>query len=154
MAKKKFDVNAVTDLTPMIDCTFLLIIFFMCVTEMARVELEQLTLPKANKAINDVDVPKDRQVINVTYSVVNNQEIVSNIIIRKVTYNEGEKLVAFLKTCAEKAGRDDKGVSRLSVKIRADGRVEYQHVQRVMVACMKAGISRISFGAEPRKGGA
>jgi len=152
MAKKKYDVTCVSDLTPMIDCTFLLLIFFMCVTEMAKVEFEQLTLPKALKAIEDKEVPKDRQVINVTYSIVNNSEVVSNIIVRKVTYNEPDKLVAFLKTRAEKAGRDEKGVSRLSVKIRADGRVAYQQVQRVMVACMKAGISRISFGAEPKKG--
>jgi biopolymer transport protein ExbD len=136
----------------MIDCVFLLLIFFMCVTEMAKVEFEQLTLPKANKSIEDKDVPKDRQVINVTYSIVNNSEVVSNIIVRKVTYNDSDKLVAFLKTHAEKAGRDDKGISRLSVKIRADGRVAYQQVQRVMVSCMKAGISRISFGAEPKKG--
>lgn len=152
MAKAKYDLNSSFDLTPMIDCVFLLIIFFMCVTEMARVEFEQLTLPKAIKSVDDKDVPKDRQVINVTYSIVNNQEVVSQVIIRKVTYNEQEQLIAFLKTKAEKAGRDDHGVSRLSVKIRADGRVAYQQVQRVMVACMKAGISRISFGAEPKKG--
>lgn len=153
MAKKsKYDVLCVQDLTPMIDCTFLLLIFFMCVTEMAKVELEQLTLPKAVKAIDDSTVPKDRQTINVTYSIVNNVEVVSNIIVRKTTYNVPEKLVAFLKTKADKAGRNEKGVSNLSVKIRADGRVAYQQVQRVMVSCMKAGISRISFGAKPKKG--
>jgi biopolymer transport protein ExbD len=152
MAKAKYDLSSSWDMTSMIDCVFLLIIFFMCVTEMAKTEFEQLTLPKANKSIEDKDVPKDRQVINVTYSIVNNNEVMSNIIIRKVTYNEPEKLLAFLKTKAEKAGRDDKGISRISVKIRADGRVAYQQVQRVMVACMKAGISRISFGAEPKKG--
>ncbi len=153
MAKKsKYDVLCVQDLTPMIDCVFLLLIFFMCVTEMAKVELEQLTLPKALKAIDDDKVPKDRQVINVTYSIVNNTEVVSNIIVRKETYNVPEKLVAFLKRKADEAGRDEKGVSKLSVKIRADGRVAYQQVQRVMVSCMKAGISRISFGAQPKKG--
>jgi biopolymer transport protein ExbD len=152
MAKPTYDLTSSFDLTPMIDCVFLLIIFFMCVTEMAKTEFEQLTLPKANKSIDDKDVPKDRQVINVTYSIVNNSEVMSNIIVRKVLYNEPEKLVAFLKGHAEKAGRDDKGISRLSVKIRADGRVAYHQVQRVMVSCMKAGISRISFGAEPRKG--
>lgn len=152
MAKAKYDLSNSFDLTPMIDCVFLLIIFFMCVTEMAKTEVEQLTLPKANKAIEDKDVPKDRQLINVTYSIVNNNEVMSNIIIRKVNYNKPEELVAFLKNKAEKAGRDEKGISRISVKIRADGRVAYQQVQRVMVACMKAGISRISFGAEPKKG--
>lgn len=152
MGKASYELTSTFDLTPMIDCVFLLIIFFMCVTEMAKTEFEQLTLPKANKSIDDKEVPKDRQVINVTYSIVNNNEVMSNIIIRKVLYNKPEELVAFLKTKAEKAGRDEKGVSRISVKIRADGRVAYQQVQRVMVSCMKAGISRISFGAEPKKG--
>ena len=153
MARKKQNVDAPMDLTPMIDCVFLLIIFFMCVTEMARNEVEQLTLPKANKAVKDDKAPKDRQIINVTYTIVNNKEIVSNIIIRKVNFNNQDELVAFLKNKAERAGRNEKGVSKLTVKIRADGRVAYQQVQRVMVACMKAGISRISFGAEPRKNG-
>lgn len=152
MAKKREDVNAPMDMTPMIDCVFLLIIFFMCVTEMAQIEVEQLTLPKANMAVEDEKVPKDRQVINVTYSIVGD-EVLSNIIIRKVPYNNQDELVRFLKSRAEEAGRNEKGVSRLTVKIRADGKVAYQQVQRVMVACMKAGISNISFGAEPRKQG-
>ncbi|MCW8132187.1 MAG: biopolymer transporter ExbD [Planctomycetota bacterium] len=152
--KKK---DAAFDLTPMIDATFLLIIFFMCVTEMAKQELEALTLPKATKAIKDEKAPKSRQVVNITYLPPSQStgSVRSDIIIRGKKYNEQERLIEFLKlkvTQFEKE-KDEKGVSLVSVKIRADGRAEYQKVQQVMVACMKAGISRIAIGTEPKSGG-
>jgi len=40
-------------MTPMIDIVFQLLIFFVLVTDMARAQLENLTLPKANKATSE-----------------------------------------------------------------------------------------------------
>jgi hypothetical protein len=54
------------DLTPMIDCTFQLIIFFILVTDMSQRELEILTLPRAPAAIEDKSDPgDDRIVVNI-----------------------------------------------------------------------------------------
>ena len=87
------------DLTPMIDCVFLLIIFFMCCMEMSKAEYEQITLPRAYQAIDDKTAPKSRQVVNVTYTPPNpmSPHVTSNVIIRGKKYNELERLVAHLK---------------------------------------------------------
>lgn len=54
------------DLTPMIDCTFQLIIFFILVTDMSQRELEILTLPRAPASIIDETKPgDDRIVVNI-----------------------------------------------------------------------------------------
>ncbi len=51
-------------MTPMIDVTFLLIIFFIIVNDMTQQELEDLKLPVAQKAGHD-DPPEDRAILNV-----------------------------------------------------------------------------------------
>jgi biopolymer transport protein ExbD len=51
-------------MTPMIDLTFLLIIFFIIVNDMTQQELEDLKLPIAQTAGHD-DPPKGRPILNV-----------------------------------------------------------------------------------------
>ena len=51
------------DMTPMIDCTFQLIIFFMLVTDMASLRTEALTLPAASRVIDAKN--EDDLVVNV-----------------------------------------------------------------------------------------
>lgn len=53
------------DLTPMIDCTFQLIIFFILVTDMSQRELEILTLPMAPISVEDDGQDKERIVVNI-----------------------------------------------------------------------------------------
>ncbi|MFK5955222.1 MAG: biopolymer transporter ExbD [Planctomycetota bacterium] len=54
------------DMTPMIDMTFLLIIFFIIVNDMSQKDLEELKLPIAMEAGHD-DPPERRQVLNVRW---------------------------------------------------------------------------------------
>lgn len=51
-------------MTPMIDLTFLLIIFFIIVNDLTQQELEDLKLPVAQKAGHD-DPPPGRPILNV-----------------------------------------------------------------------------------------
>ena len=54
------------NLTPLIDCTFQLIIFFILVNDMSQRELEVLTLPRApTVAIEDKGEDKTRLVVNI-----------------------------------------------------------------------------------------
>jgi biopolymer transport protein ExbD len=145
--------GAELDMTPMIDVVFLLIIFFMVVTEMSKRENEAVNLPRATQTIEDVNAPKSRIVVNVTYTAPTeiNPRVVSNIIINGDKYNDQDGLIGYLKGRAAQAGKSADGIaSELAVKIRADGHCEYQKVQRVMVACMKAGIAKVAFGAAPK----
>lgn len=65
---KKRDVETETevDMTPMIDMTFLLIIFFIIVNDMSKKELEELKLPVAKMAGHD-DPPETRPILNVRW---------------------------------------------------------------------------------------
>ncbi len=56
------------DMTPMIDCVFLLMIFFVMVIDLSQKDLEDLILPKAEYAVPDEDPPEVRPIINITQS--------------------------------------------------------------------------------------
>lgn len=57
--------NIDMDMTPMIDCVFLLMIFFVLVIDLSQKNLEDLILPRAQYSLPDDKPPKDRPVINV-----------------------------------------------------------------------------------------
>ena len=54
------------DMTPMIDCVFLLMIFFVLVIDLSQKNLEDLILPEAQYAEPDEKPPQNRPIINVT----------------------------------------------------------------------------------------
>jgi biopolymer transport protein ExbD len=54
------------DMTPMIDCVFQLIIFFVLVIDLTQKDLESLKLPKAKFAVPDDAPPDIRPVLNIT----------------------------------------------------------------------------------------
>ena len=55
--RKQKDVEMGVDMTPMIDCVFLLLIFFMCAATMSRVDLTpDVLLPVAPKAASPEDL--------------------------------------------------------------------------------------------------
>lgn len=128
-------------MTSFIDIVFLLVIFFMVVTDMSQMEAEQMTLPLAYKAVEDKNAPRERITVNVTregkYRVMGEE------------YSP-QKLESFLISSAAKTGKDADGFMRQAVKIRADADVAYKYVQKVMLSCMKAEIWKVSFGVSPR----
>jgi biopolymer transport protein ExbD len=131
-------------MTSMIDIVFLLIIFFMCVTEMSKMEVESVTLPEATKARDDTNPPKDRVIVNVmrdgTYRVM------------RRTYTNEELRIFLIKEAIKTRGPDT--LSTLAVKIRCDANAPYKYVQQVMMFCMdeRAKIWQISFGVSQKHG--
>ena len=71
------------DMTPMIDCVFLLMIFFVLVIDLSQQELEDLILPKAEYAVPDEKPPENRPIINVTQA--------GRMIYKKNTYYDPDK---------------------------------------------------------------
>ena len=67
MAKesKKLEQEIKMDMTPMIDCVFLLMIFFVLVIDLSQKDLEDLILPKAIYAVPDENPPEIRPIINI-----------------------------------------------------------------------------------------
>ncbi len=57
--------DAKMDMTPMIDCVFLLMIFFVLVIDLSQQDLEDLILPKAVYMEPDDSPPDTRPVVNI-----------------------------------------------------------------------------------------
>ena len=64
-ATKKAQEELKMDMTPMIDCVFLLIIFFVLVIDLSQQDLEDLILPKAEYAVPDDKPPDNRPILNI-----------------------------------------------------------------------------------------
>jgi biopolymer transport protein ExbD len=130
------------NMTPMIDGVFLLIIFFMVVTELSKMEIESITLPFALEAKEDTEPEEKRLIVNVVHD--------GKIVVSRERISGPERLKAILQAKADASGREG-GLPKLSVKIRGDANVEYKYVQNVIVQCMRVYVWNLSFGANPIK---
>jgi biopolymer transport protein ExbD len=132
------------NLTPMIDVTFQLLIFFMVTSEMAKLDnIKELELPKADKATPDESPPPDRLVINVLPQVED-----KNGVRFIITGQERDfEALGNLIYTESKLSRGNDGFSSRPVLIRADKDVSYRHIQRLMDMLMKEKIWKLSFGA-------
>jgi biopolymer transport protein ExbD len=129
------------NMTPMIDVVFQLLLFFMLVTEMSKMEAEAISLPTATKGIEDRKPLKNRLVINVKKE--------GTIVINRREFSP-RGLRGYLHGVSVRF-RDADGLSTLPVKIRADANVQYKYVQQVMVQCMREYIWKLSFGCMKTK---
>ena len=123
------------DMTPMIDVIFQLIIFFMCVTDMADQSRAMLELPAARKAEPDVAEP-GRLIINVTNR--------GDVIINGQARGEGD-LREIFQLESRSSPKDETGSAIRPVYIRADRDVEFRHVQRVMGLAAEFQLFRVMF---------
>lgn len=126
------------DMTPMIDVTFLLIIFFMCVTEMADASKAKLVLPRAEKAEEDMPIP-GRLIINVL------EEGEVQVLGRNYNADELNKLLQAQRAATMVEGDD---FPTQAILVRADRKTTYGDVQLVMGLCMKNKIWRIAFATK------
>ena len=140
------------DMTPMIDCTFQLIIFFMLVTDMAAAQIEKLNLPYANKAIKE----KFEDTTTLLMNVMKDGTI---RIGGKTYYNptrdkdENKKLEDLFesrrqdKRYQEVAGKSE--WVKYPMLIRADRSTPFEHVQKIlMIATHHGGVTRVQLGAK------
>ena len=143
------------DMTPMIDIVFLLIIFFMVVTELTNLETPELTLPVADQA--KVEEPQ-----------VGSKTIILNVVIVDPVTGKGaikigggdvvtpEELIRQLKIEVETYGKYEKNPthptqkdSLLEVTIRADRGVNAGYIHKIYKACEQAKIFKVKVAANP-----
>jgi len=133
---KHQDYEMKMNMTPMIDVVFLLIIFFMIVTDLTQQELEDLVLPKADQAAKDENPPEKRMIINITrpgHYVYrrNDLGIVDNCI---------DQIKGHLYSMVEFFPREDDGCSKQPILIRADRKTLFKYIQKVLQVCGEEGI--------------
>ncbi len=121
------------DMTPMIDVTFLLIVFFMIVIDLTQQDIVQLQLPKAEHGTPDKNPEKNRQTINVTWDKVQRK----STIIWKRQEVDYTQLGKNLFPIATGHGMIDPQTrfSKLFVLIRCDRDAPFKTVQEIMQVC-------------------
>lgn len=117
------------NIAAMVDVVFLLIIFFMTVSRLSRIEVERLDLPSVSKSGAGVSQMQGPFVINVGPG--------------------GEMVVEGETISAERLGAMMKGNENISgrrVVIRADKLTDWSYVEKVMRMCAANGISDVRVG--------
>jgi len=149
LAKHDAETDLDMDMTPMIDVVFLLIIFFMIITDMTQQDLEDLELPTAIHAKPDEPPPDEwRPIMNVSHLGV--------IIVKKKTYYDPEvnlgpqkwdDLRLWLSAAAKRMKKAPfpEGSSNMipdePILIRADQSTPFKYVQYIMEQCGQQSIS-------------
>ena len=123
--------SLVFNMTPMIDVVFLLIIFFLVSSHLARQEVHmQLDLPAAGNSQEILEVETPTLVVNVTAA--------RKLVVRGHSLTPTE-LESQLKKAIQKKGKN------LEVRIRSDQQVPYEVVEPIMLSCARAGIWNVTF---------
>lgn len=132
------DVN----LTPMIDVTFLLIIFFMLVSQITQSETDPIHVPRpTNSKAREMKYPN-----KLIVTLVHDGEGGVG------RYKVGSRLaedVDVVRAIAEESSRIAEAEGeRLDVILRADRDIEYRYVRPALEAIAKAGLDNVNLAAE------
>jgi len=121
-------------MTPMIDVVFLLIVFFLVSSHLARQETApEVELPEALTATYPQDTPPRRVVVNV---LPEGAEVVWAVAGERVGL---ERLKAILAAESRQEG------GPCEVRIRTDRRVPYRVIEPILLACAELGIKDVTF---------
>ena len=119
------------NMTPMIDVVFLLIIFFLVSSHLARQEAQMpLPLPTAASGTAPDDTASRRLTINVLAD--------GRLLFAGKSVLPGELQPRLARLAAEE-GTD------LEVRIRGDREVPYRAVEPILLACARSGIWNVAF---------
>ena len=128
------------NMTPMIDIVFLLIIFFLVSSRLARQEIQlELDLPKAASGQRPAKEDIRRVVLNVLPEERPEGQIQVG---RKVI--TAEELTGLIDYESRQADGE------LEVRIRSDRRVPYRVIEPILLACGRAGVWNVTFAVTAR----
>jgi biopolymer transport protein ExbD len=123
------------NMTPMIDVVFLLIIFFLVSSHLARQEVQmELDLPEAGTGERPAEDDTRRVIVNVLPQAEPGGQLMVGG--RAMQPDELASLIAFEAEQTE---------GPLEVRIRTDRRAPYRLVEPIMLACADAGVWRVTF---------
>jgi biopolymer transport protein ExbD len=132
------------DMTPMIDCVFLLMIFFVLIIDLSQTNLEDLILPKAQYQEPDEKPSQDRPVINLlqTGAVYWKGQVQYDPAVHGADYSgiinmlkTIKKTTPKLKTKTETIGGKEVVLVDEPILLRADKWTEWHYVGEVMKQC-------------------
>jgi biopolymer transport protein ExbD len=155
---KDVEGGAEMDMTPMIDITFQLIVFFLVANDLTRKEVEELKLPQAIYGQEDKATEKDLRVIINILKPENTADPpkIPQVKVKGKEYDLKD-LTRYMRSMAD-LEREGEGVgapSAIYVLIRADKETPWQHVQYVMQVCAEPTIAiyKMQFATTKREDG-
>lgn len=127
------------NITPMIDVVFNLIIFFLAASHLARSEaLEQVELPEAGTSQPEQAELQRRLIVTITAD-------------EKLRVSGSEyKLPQIEQLIVAERGDPAQGRD-FEVRIRTDRRVPYRTIEPLLLACARAGVSKVKFAVLPNE---
>ena len=151
--RKLVQQNVEMDMTPMIDCVFLLMIFFVLVIDLSQKNLEDLILPRAEYQEPDDKPPENRPIINVLQNgaVVYEKNVVYDPTVDGKNFAPIKQLLIDirrqglltnrLKLKEENIGGKMVGLIDDPILIRADKWTEWHYIGEIMKQCSQPEIA-------------
>lgn len=130
LAKKKRVYGCEINMAPLIDVVFLLIIFFMCVSQFTRLHLWKLNLPEASEPAAPEAVPAGPYIINLSAD-------------GKVMMGGANYTFKTLEKLLKEENRKRKLEDIPAAVIRSDRKTNWRDAARVMRICSMSRISQI-----------
>lgn len=153
------------EMTPLIDCVFLLIMFFILTTQIT-VKIEDVTLPFAEEGKQAdpedttsvalvINVPRDETATQTTSrrgKIVYegdrlNAEELHRVLLKEVAYDAAPKPRG--RGRAKEPGPGELELSQLEVLIRYDKDVQAEHLRTIFQECQKVGIYKLKLATMP-----
>ena len=140
--KKPDEPDASVDMTPMIDCVFLLLIFFMVSATMSKVDqTPEVVLPVAPKAAIPEDL-SNRGVVNIVPLGTPAGDSATSEARPFIIYGQLMDEPGLSKAIADRRATEPE----LRIYMRVDRNAEFRTVKRAIRACANAGVFDIIFG--------
>jgi len=130
--ERSIEVDDALNLTPMIDCVFLLLIFFMVTTVFKQPYTLVVELPEAQQA-----------------QVVEEKKLVASISADGLM--EINRVPVDLSTIDEVLRREQQGTRSLTLVVRTDKETRHKHLLDLFEAAKRAGIEKIPLATEDLK---
>ena len=146
--KHKTEGKAEVDMTPMIDCVFLLLVFFMVSSTFVKKEADiSFALPGTAEQSDSVDIP-DEQIIQITEN--------GNVFLNDLEYDAptSSDMPELIKTLILFKQTADANKVPAMITIAPEDNVKQQRVVDVLNACTVAKIGNVTFavGSEDEDG--
>ena len=126
------------DMSPMIDLTFLLLVFFMVASHLITVEIDRRVKPPNATTATVAEVARGRVVVNIT---ADGRVWASG----EVELPTSGALEDYLKIARE--ANDEAGVTPTRLNLRADKEVDTRAIKKVVQAAGNAGVNEVIFGS-------
>ena len=120
-------------ITPLIDIVFLLLIFFMTVTQASRIKEEQLELPQQEGS-------RDKETSSLTINIRQDGQLV---MLGRVL-----QLDRLLTLVNEELARVDNDPRRINIELRVDQRGESRAANQIARSLEQLNIKRVSFAVQ------